>query len=91
MERAENGRSAFAIHNDDAIAARRNESVINSRHRILMTVRCTNREWNERHAPQSFTDLVDHGALYQKSAPAHYLVAVEPDIEIAAYAVDVRF
>src|SRR4051812_47336826 len=29
-------------------------------------------------------------ASHQKSAAAHYLLAVEPDIEIASHAVDVR-
>ena len=41
---------------------------------------------------QSFPDLVYHDCeLYQKLSALHHLFAVEPDVEIAADAVDMRF
>ena len=92
MKRAKNRRSALVVYNDDTIAARGNESVIDSRHGILVTIGCSDRERNERHAVQSFTDLVNHDddVLYQKLAALHDLFAVEPDVEITADAVDMR-
>lgn len=56
-----------------------------------MTIRCLDSEWDERNAVQTFSDLLDHGVLYQKLPALHDLLAVEPDVEIAADAVDMRF
>jgi len=91
VKRAKNRGSALVVYNDDTIAARGNESVIDGRHGIPVTIACPDRERNERYAVQSFTDLVNHDddVLYQKLAALHDLLAIEPDIEITADTVDV--
>ena len=92
MERPENGHSAFVVGNDHSVAAQRDVGVIDLGHRILASIGRPNCERNKGHARELFTHLIDHPAtLYQKFAPAHHLLAVEPDIEVASDAVDVRF
>src|SRR5260370_35234451 len=57
-----------------------------------MSVRSSNGERDEWHAPQLLPNLVDHApVLYQKLAPLHHLLAIKPDVEIAANAVDMCF
>src|SRR5260370_32149235 len=57
-----------------------------------MSVRSSNGERDEWHAPQLLPNLVDHApVLYQKLAPLHHLLAIKTDVEIAANAVDMCF
>jgi hypothetical protein len=57
-----------------------------------MPVGCPDRERDKRHALQPLPDLVDHAPILHQKFPAlHHLLLVEPDIEVAADAVDVRF
>ena len=58
-----------------------------------MTIRSPDYKWDERCALESFTNVNNHRGekLYQKLAALHYLLVVEPDVEIATDAIDVGF
>ena len=92
MDRTKNSSRIIVIVYNDSVTARRDVGVIGRRHGIFVTVGCSCREWDERNAVQSLSDFVYHDSrLYQKLTRPHYLLAVEPDVEIATDAVDVRF
>ena len=61
-------------------------------HRILVPIGRPDRERDEFPLLTSFTEVSNHlGKLHQKLPSLHHLLVVEPDVEIAAHAVDVRF
>jgi hypothetical protein len=91
MDRTKNSSRTLVVVYNDAVTARRDVGVIWRRHGIFV-IACSYREWDERNAVQSLSEFVYHDSrLYQKLARPHYLLAVEPDIEITTDAVDVRF
>jgi hypothetical protein len=91
MDRTKNSSRIIVVVYNDSVTGRRDVGVIGRRHGIFVTG-CSYREWDERNAVQSLSDFVHHDSgLYQKLARSHYLLAVEPDVEIATDAVDVRF
>jgi hypothetical protein len=57
-----------------------------------VAIRRPDRERDKWHALHSSSDLVDHiRILHQKLSALHHLLLVEPDVEVAADAIDVRF
>ena len=87
----QHGSGSFVSDYNHPVTARRDKHMIHRRDRVFVPIRSPNGKRSERHSFHSFANIRNHNRLYQKLPLLHYLLAVEPDVEIATYAVDVRF
>jgi len=92
VKRSENSGGTIVSDYDNTVAAWGDKGVISCRNGIFSAVRSANDKRYERSCYEAFTDINNHTAkLYQKLPFPHHLLAVEPDVEIPANAVDMRF
>jgi hypothetical protein len=70
---------------------RRNLRVIDSGNGIFVSIRRADDKRHKRHASKPSANAVDHATLYQKLPGPHHQLVIEPNVEIAADAIDVRF
>ena len=91
VKRAEDGCGPFVVDDYKTIAAWRDEGAVVRRNRIFVTARCSHHKWDKWNPLQPFSNLVNHDKrLDQKLSLSHYLLAVKPDIKIAADTIDMR-
>jgi hypothetical protein len=91
VRRPENYGSVLS-KDDDTITAWRNVGVVWRRHGILAPIRSADGKRHERSCHKVLADISNHTSiLQQKFTALHHLLVVEPDVEVAANAVDVRF
>ena len=91
MQRPENVSRTVVSDDHNAIATRRDEGVIHGRHCVFMPVRCSNYKGYKWHLFKPLSNVSNHfDELYQKFSALHHLFAIEPDVEVASDAIDMR-
>ena len=90
MQRPKDGNASVVLCQSNPVSSRHDPGVIHRGHAVLVTVGGSNQKWHKGGPFKLGANFGNHALLYQKLAGFHHLLAIEPDIEMAANAVDVR-
>ena len=91
MKRAQERGGTIVSDNDYAVAARCDKGVISVGTEYSWPSEVRMRNGTKGTRCKAFANISNHRRIISKTSLPHHLLAVEPDVEIAADAVDVRF